>query len=71
MQSRTPLVYQGIKAHQGYQGHGTAHADQEKGKLLVHNETWKTQGVKIAAAFSPLNPFNRDINLDSMHSVQP
>ena len=55
MQSGTPLVYQGIGAHQGYQGHGTAHADQEKGKLPVHNETWKTQGEKIAATFSPLH----------------
>ena len=31
-----------------------------------YNETWKTQRHKIDAAFSPLNPFKRDITEDSM-----
>ena len=62
MQPGTPQVYQGIGGFQGYHRHGTAQAEHPPG----YNETWQTQRHKIDTAFSPLNPFNRDITEDSM-----
>ena len=62
MQPGTPQVYQGIGGFQEYHRHGTAQAEHPPG----YNETWKTQRHKIDTAFSPLNPFNRDITEDSM-----